>query len=1407
MASIQSLGVGSGLLTSDLVEQIIEAERAPVEARLDNKQAIAEAKISAYGEITSALSSFDDVLQSLKLPSTFNASTVSSTSDTIVSGTASSLAVAGNYTVDVSQLAQAHSIATGSYEELTSTVGTGVLNFRFGTTTYGVGGSYDSFEINADATSKTIIVGAANNTLTGIRDAVNKANFGVQASIVDDGSGYRLVFSGKNSGAENSIEITASGTDGLKALNYNASSQNATLTATTATSTLDLSTGGGLDASSLAFSLAYQGTAMNITVPSNGSIANTTDALSAVQTAMDAQLTSAGFTAGDVIAKADGDRLYFETAAAGFDQELEVLSDGASAVVTGGSTLSDGFDFSANNATFEIAIDGGAVHSITLNTATATRQETVNLVNAQLSSESLDSDVVASLNDDNELVFTRVSTGAANSIQISNVDSSGTGASAELGLVVADVDGLDGFGLDDSEGVVEGSVRLAETISAQDALFTVNGLSISRSNNLVTGVVTGTTINLKGVTAGPVTLAVSKDASSISTKIQEFVDSYNGLKAIADELTAFDATAGDNGEGSLLTGDSTLRLAISEINTILRKSVTGLTGSVRSLSEIGITTNQNNSYMLSFDSAKFSTKFSENSADILSMFATSGTASDSLVSYSSAGANTVPGTYDVEITQLATAGSYVGKTVDALAAGNITIDDDNDQFTALLNGVSADITLVQGTYSTAEDLAAHIQTRINSNADYSNSNFRVAVTYNSSDKRFEMTSNTYGSNSNIGFVAVEEGMANELGLLSPFQGEAFGNQLGGLSTPSGLSSENFDDAVLLNADTSFVFSVNSISSSTLTIPGSSGVPVTYNSPDDLIAAISAQINNDPEFVASSAQTGVGDVLTAGQNFSASNLAVSLSLDNGSSETQILIDGDASSISFGGETPGTIENTLAAVQDAIDASALNGLVTARLDGSDHIYFETVATGASSQIRITQNGTPAVVTGGLAVNAGGFDFASSNATFELDIDGAGAVLVTVDTATTDAADTLLKVQNALATAGLDTKVTATLDGSDQLVFTYASGTGTGTEIEVLSVNGTAGTQLGLVDEVVTGLDGLSLAQTNNLGEDALTVTVAYEYDSDSELGRFVFSTGDDSDLITMSSVSSNAGNKLGFFTGFSPRESSVDGVNVEGTINGVEANGIGQTLIAGSGNIAALPGFYLNTAIGDLSTSSVSDTFNLNVDGILSGPITLGTISNTDPTVVASSMQTAINNSPSILAAGVSVTVEYDTNTGGFGIISNSTGSSSKVLVNSLTGNAAGIFGFATGAGAAGRSGTNASGTADAASGIRLTVSGGDLGSRGSVSYIKGIAEDLSVLMDSFLDTGGLFSTRTSTLTTELASIADSRTALEERIARSEERLRTSFLANDIIISSLNSTADFLTSQLAALEALASGTNKS
>ena len=56
MASIESLGLGSGVLTTDLVEQIITAEKEVSELRLDRRQELIEAKITAYGEIKGLMS-------------------------------------------------------------------------------------------------------------------------------------------------------------------------------------------------------------------------------------------------------------------------------------------------------------------------------------------------------------------------------------------------------------------------------------------------------------------------------------------------------------------------------------------------------------------------------------------------------------------------------------------------------------------------------------------------------------------------------------------------------------------------------------------------------------------------------------------------------------------------------------------------------------------------------------------------------------------------------------------------------------------------------------------------------------------------------------------------------------------------------------------------------------------------------------------------------------------------------------------------------------------------------------------------------------------------------------------------------------------------------------------------------
>src|SRR5690606_22911685 len=119
---------------------------------------------------------------------------------------------------------------TQSYASVNEAIGTGVLTFRFGTTDIDGNGDYQGFTVNPEKASRNIVISSSNNTLAGIRDAINSANMGVQATIVDDGNGYRLLMTSTEGGAANSIELTASGTAGMAAFNFNASQQNATQT-------------------------------------------------------------------------------------------------------------------------------------------------------------------------------------------------------------------------------------------------------------------------------------------------------------------------------------------------------------------------------------------------------------------------------------------------------------------------------------------------------------------------------------------------------------------------------------------------------------------------------------------------------------------------------------------------------------------------------------------------------------------------------------------------------------------------------------------------------------------------------------------------------------------------------------------------------------------------------------------------------------------------------------------------------------------------------------------------------------------------------------------------------------------------------------------------------------------------
>lgn len=201
--TIQSLGVGSGLALDDLVQQLLNAERQPKEARLNAKEERNEAEISGLGQIKSKLSDFKDAVDELRSDNGINGReptiTNPSEDNDVLSAEASNSALRGSYEIVVEQLASGSRITTddGAFTSSSDSV----LSSGTGSLTFDVGGS-ESFTINV----------SAGMTLTQLREAINNAddNFGVTANIIDTGTaaGPRLVFSSSETGEGNDLVIT-----------------------------------------------------------------------------------------------------------------------------------------------------------------------------------------------------------------------------------------------------------------------------------------------------------------------------------------------------------------------------------------------------------------------------------------------------------------------------------------------------------------------------------------------------------------------------------------------------------------------------------------------------------------------------------------------------------------------------------------------------------------------------------------------------------------------------------------------------------------------------------------------------------------------------------------------------------------------------------------------------------------------------------------------------------------------------------------------------------------------------------------------------------------------------------------------------------------------------------------------
>lgn len=193
---VNTLGAGSGIDIKSLAESLVEAERAPRKERIDAKIEKTETRISGYGALKYAVSDLKAAFQDLDDASEFNSLTVANSQESAVAVTTSASAAAGTFTLGVSQLAQGQRNAASFAARGTP------LN----------GGSAFWLKLNL-AGQDAAPVKVATATPAGLVGAINGADLGIRAQLLDTGSGVVVVMTGPE-GDVNDFTFTALTDDG-----------------------------------------------------------------------------------------------------------------------------------------------------------------------------------------------------------------------------------------------------------------------------------------------------------------------------------------------------------------------------------------------------------------------------------------------------------------------------------------------------------------------------------------------------------------------------------------------------------------------------------------------------------------------------------------------------------------------------------------------------------------------------------------------------------------------------------------------------------------------------------------------------------------------------------------------------------------------------------------------------------------------------------------------------------------------------------------------------------------------------------------------------------------------------------------------------------------------------------------
>jgi flagellar hook-associated protein 2 len=819
-----------------------------------------------------------------------------------------------------------------------------------------------------------------------------------------------------------------------------------------------------------------------------------------------------------------------------------------------------------------------------------------------------------------------------------------------------------------------------------------------------------------------------------------------------------------------------------------------------------------------------------NSSSTFKALSTSSSDKDMLTATASTGA--VPGTYKVNVTQLAQAQSLVsgGKASTSALIGAGTKTTLTFQFGSVTGGTfgasGSALSLATAASGISSGSLSINGTSISTNGS-TNSARDLAAAIN------DKTDDT-GVTAKPGTTTTKADLFKNFGDVSVTTG-SYALSVGGVDLAAAAAGETVTAATI---DSSLASSAtkNALAAANITVSGSAA------NGDLVFTAADGSNISVTEDVSGTVKGGIGLAATAantGSNVTAT-AGITLSSADGS---QIVVGGSnpaaaglaagstGSYIGAGFSQDGTQnmgivtldakDQSLQGIRDAINKAAIGVTATIVSDGSDtpyHLVITNNSTGAKSAMKISVGGAdgqppdaaiaslmgydPAGVQGltqttgaqdtkltvnGIAVTSKSTDVSDAVQGVSLSVSSLGSSTLTVSKDTksvTDAINGFVKAYNelnktigGLTSYNADTKAAGALQG----------------DASVRSIQSQLRRQLGTT---VEGLGG-KLTSLNQVG---------ISFQKDGSL------TVDSSKLNT--AITNNFGDIGGLFAAMGT--ASDGGISFDKSTAATKPGeyGVNITKMASQGALTSVGALSGATTIAANTTWAVTlnQTDPATASKVQNITIPAGTYDNTQ---LAAVLRAAINGNSTFSGAGDAVETKVDA-AGKLTISSSVFGEKSNISIANVTGTTVdSLFGGATpvkgnnvegsigGVAATGNGQTLTAAAGSAAEGIQLTVKSGGTGDRGTVTFSQGYAYMLTNLAATFTGKDSVLGSKTDGLNVTIKKIADQRDKFSERLNTIEARYRKQFTALDSMLSSMQTTQSYLTQQLAALSANANG----